>query len=131
MPAEQLHQQCAQTLARFYHYLDTSNYDALRELLAADTAWHRKGTALQGPDAIVAALQERDPARQTSHQISNLYVTLAEDGTTAQAHCYVSVYDNQGPDGSLQLKTIMLGKDGFTLRGNQWVLTEKRAGKLL
>jgi len=129
MPGDELYQQCAQTIARFYHYLDRSDYDGLQRLLDADTIWLRKGETLQGPQAILRALRERDPARRTSHQVSNLYVARGADENTATAHYYVTVYDNLAPDGAFQLKTIMLSEDSFQLRQGRWILTAKRAGK--
>lgn len=131
MAAHDLYQQSIQTIARFYHYLDASDYDALSTLLASDTVWHRQGQALTGPESIIAAVKHRDPSRQTSHQIANLFVAEDADHRHATATYYVNVYDNQGPNGTLQLKTIMKSQDGFELREGRWVLVSKQAKPLL
>ncbi|MCC2597216.1 nuclear transport factor 2 family protein [Pusillimonas sp. MFBS29] len=122
--------QCAQAIARFYLNLDQGDTDELLACVAPDTVWLRQGKTLTGPDQIRAALAERNPDRITSHQCSNLHVTM-EDATTASAVYYLTVYDNQHPSGGLQLKTILRSEDTFSLRDDSWVLTHKRSKKHL
>lgn len=131
MVLNEIYTQCAQLIARFYHCLDTSDYNGLASLVSPDTVWYRQGTPLKGPEAVLEALQARDSARQTSHQCVNLFVVPDAQEMTATAHYYVNVYDNQGPGGSLQLKTIMKSQDCFELHQGQWRLLTKRATRLL
>lgn len=118
--------QCAQIIHRFYAGLDQAQTDTLLECVRADTVWHRKGQALTGPDEIRQALGERNPERITVHQVSNLVVQQTDD-TTATATYYLSVYDNQAPNGAIELKTILRSTDRYTRRDGQWWLAEKRS----
>ena len=130
MPTSIPYSQCAQAIAHFYLSLDQGDTEGLLSCVAPDTVWLRQGKTLTGPEEIRAALAERNPDRITSHQYSNLQVTM-EDATTASAVYYLTVYDNQHPSGGLQLKTILRSKDTFSLRGELWVLTHKRSKKHL
>lgn len=131
MTDTELFQQCVHTLSRFYHCVDSSDYETLATLVTEDTMWQRKGESLKGPKAILAALQQRDLARKTSHQITNLYVLHESDPEYATAYYYVNVFDNQAPEGGLQLKTIMKSCDRFQLRDGRWSLISKHASKLI
>lgn len=130
MPTSNPYIQCAQAIARFYLSLDEGNTEELLACVASDTVWLRQGKSLTGPEEIRAALAERNPERVTSHQYSNLLVTL-DDATKATARYYLTVYDNQHSSGSVQMKTILRSEDVFTLRNGQWVLTHKRSKKHL
>ncbi|MGE8549018.1 MAG: nuclear transport factor 2 family protein [Alcaligenes sp.] len=121
---------CLQLASRFYLSLDASDTAGLLTCVTQDTVWHRQGQALQGPQAIGQALAERRAERITSHQISNFHLDAKTD-EEAVAHYYVTVYDNQGPDGALQLKTILRSQDHFRRVDGQWTLVCKRSSKHL
>ena len=91
----------------------------------------RKRHQFPPPEEIRAALMERNPDRITSHQASNLTMVPCEDGTSATATYYLTVYDNQDPSGGVQMKTILRSEDRFTLRNGKWVLAQKRSKKHL
>jgi ketosteroid isomerase-like protein len=130
MPDSIPYTQCAQAISQFYLSLDQSDIEGLLACLAPDTTWVRQGKSLVGPDAIRSALAERNAARITAHQYSNLSVTLV-DSTTATAHYYLTVYDNQSQTEGIQLKTILRSEDVFTLRSERWILTHKSSKKHL
>lgn len=121
---------CLQLASRFYLSLDASDIPGLLACVTEKTVWHRQGLALQGPQAIADALATRNAARTTSHQISN-FALHAETDSEAVADYYVTVYDNQGPEGALQLKTIMRSQDRFQRLDGQWTLQSKRSSKHL
>jgi len=50
---------CAQLLIRFFNEFDAWRYREMVNLFAPDGVWHRQGRALKGPDAILAALEQR------------------------------------------------------------------------
>ncbi|WP_341668508.1 nuclear transport factor 2 family protein [Alcaligenes sp. SDU_A2] len=121
---------CLQLASRFYLSLDSADTPGLLACVTEATVWHRQGQALQGPHAIAQALAGRKAERITSHQISN-FDLHAETDDEAVAHYYVTVYDNQGPDGTLQLKTILRSQDHFHRVNGQWSLLAKRSQKHL
>lgn len=131
MQASLLYSHCAQAIARFYHGLDQRDNESLLACLEADTVWVRQGKTLKGPEQILEALDQRDPQRVTSHQVSNLYIKLAEDGVMAHVIYYLTVYDNQHSTSGLQLKTILRSEDVFRLRNGAWVLSSKQSHKHL
>lgn len=131
MPASDIYAQCAQAIARFYSGLDQQDDESLLSCVVSDTVWFRQGQKLTGPDEIQAALSQRSPERITSHQCSNLQVVPADDGMTATATYYLTVYDNQHPTAGLQLKTILRSKDVFRLQDGKWVLASKLSTKHL
>ncbi len=121
---------CLQLASRFYLSLDSSDTPGLLACVTENTVWHRQGQALQGREAISQALAARNAARITCHQISN-FDLQAETDSEAVANYYVTVYDNQGPQGALQLKTIMRSQDRFQRMDGQWTLLSKRSSKHL
>ncbi|MBP6019357.1 MAG: nuclear transport factor 2 family protein [Burkholderiaceae bacterium] len=131
MPVSIPYIHCAQAIALFYHSLDQQDNETLLSCLAPDTVWIRQGKTLTGPDQILEALEQRNPDRITSHQFSNLHVALDKDGATAVATYYLTVYDNQHPSTSLQLKTILRSKDIFRRKNDNWLLAKKQSSKHL
>ncbi|MGB6103868.1 MAG: nuclear transport factor 2 family protein [Pusillimonas sp.] len=127
---EGIYIQCAQAIASFYRGLDQADLEGLLRCVEEETVWHRQGKTLVGPDEIRHALEERNPDRVTSHQLSNLIVEQIDD-ITAVATYYLTVYDNMAPSGGLQLKTILRSTDRFAKQGDSWRLTEKRSAKHL
>lgn len=125
-----LYLQSAQSIARFYHYLDTNDYDGLMGLISDDTVWVRQGKPRTGPQDIREALAERNPDRKTFHQVSNLRVTASDDGKTGTAHYSLAVYDNLHPQG-VQLVAVLFVEDKYTLVDGAWRLAEKRSSKHL
>ena len=65
-------QQCENQVMLFFRYLDERRYDALAALLAPDAIWRRQGKALEGPQQVLEALQQRSPTMKIAHIITNL-----------------------------------------------------------
>ncbi|NLY33329.1 MAG: SnoaL-like domain-containing protein [Alcaligenaceae bacterium] len=131
MQTSLLYNHCSQAIARFYHSLDQRDNESLRACLEADTVWVRQGKTLKGPEQILEALDQRDPLRVTSHQFNNLFITLSEDGVTANITYYLTVYDNQHSTSGLQLKAVLRSEDVFCLKNGVWVLSSKQSHKHL
>lgn len=72
---------CEQLLARLYYCLDESRYADLVAVFASDGIWHRQGKALKGHAEILAALKARPATQVTRHVISNIWVSVADDGS--------------------------------------------------
>jgi SnoaL-like protein len=61
---------------RFFHYLDGGDYQKLAALFAADGVWHRQGTALRGPGAVLEAMHARPAGIVTQHYAEHAEATL-------------------------------------------------------
>jgi hypothetical protein len=87
---------CMQLLNRFYGYLDEKRYDELAQLFVEDGAWNRLGKDLIGPDAIRAAMRERDEWL-TVHVLTNVRIDIvdADHSNTTQ---YITLYRHEGWD---------------------------------
>ena len=83
--------QCANLLARFFHYLDEQRHDDITAFFTAEGRWHRQGRLLVGGYAIRAALQVRTHDCFVRHVLSAPCVTVGRDQrVTVQAA--VTVY---------------------------------------
>jgi hypothetical protein len=82
-------------LVRFFHHLDTGEFEALVALMAEDGVWHRQGKVLRGPGMVREALAERPKGRRTRHLVTNLIVD-AVDERHVQAIYYLTVFRHDG-----------------------------------
>jgi hypothetical protein len=80
---------------RFFHYLDGGDYQKLAALFAADGVWHRQGTALRGPGAVLEAMHARPAGIVTQHFASNVVVEPS-DAEHAEATLYLAVFAHSG-----------------------------------
>ena len=76
-----------------------------------------------GSEAVLATLKNvilYDGKPNTKHVMSNIQVTVAEDGQTANAQCYITVYQAVPPDFPLQ--PIFIGHyfDTFVCEDGIW-----------
>ena len=113
----------ADLVARFYLALDSNQYDTVASLFAKEGAWHRGSEIFQGLDAIQQLLKERDPARVTCHQMSNLAVQAQTD--SLHISYYLTVYVNQGSQ--LAPTVILLMKEVLTFEDEKWRIQSKRS----
>jgi ketosteroid isomerase-like protein len=124
-----------QAVLRFYAALDRSDYEGVASGMAPDGIWHRQGKALQGPDAVRAALQERPPGRVTAHLVQNLVIKLDGDHE-ASAHYLTLVYRHDGTagaEGPVPLGTplsIAEGTDRMRQQDGTWLVVERRSRRL-
>lgn len=92
---------CARVTLSFFHALDTRRYEDVAAFMAPDGIWLRQGAELEGPAAVLAALQARPASRTTCHVVTNLRVE-AEAGHApqrARVHFYLTAYDDADPSG--------------------------------
>lgn len=89
---------CTRLITSFYMLLDEKRYDELAGLFAADGAWVRLGEELVGPDAIVAAMEEREDWL-TAHLVSNIRIDII-DADNVETTQYVTLYRQEGQAGA-------------------------------
>ena len=124
-----------QAVLRFYAALDRSDYEGVASGMAPDGVWHRQGKALQGPDAVRAALQERPAGRVTAHLVQNLVIEL-EGEDEASARYLTLVYRHDGAadaEGPAPLGTplsIAAGTDRLRRQDGAWLVVERRSRRL-
>lgn len=117
---------CRRLVVLFAHHLDHRRFCEVAGLFADDGVWHRRGAVMQGPDQILAFLEQRAATLVERHVMSTTLVEQLTD-TTCAATSYVTIFraDRTGD----QLPTITgpaaLGefRDRFGLTGDGWRFT--------
>lgn len=124
----------AAVVYRFFAGLDTRNHTASAALMARNGIWNRQGTELVGPDAVLAALEKRDPKRQTAHIVTNLWIEDATD-STACVRFYMSAYETQtgadGKPGAPQFLGVRACVDELVKEEGQWRIRSKTSHRFL
>ncbi len=119
---------------RFFTGLDTRDHAATAALMAEKGVWNRAGTELVGPAAVLAALEKRDPARQTAHIVTNLWLEKC-DGASARVCFYLSAYETQtGPDGkpgAPQFLGVRTCIDELVNENGHWRILSKTSRRFL
>lgn len=132
MQPEQRHaveHEAARVLLRFFHNLDSRQYDALSALMASDGVWNRQGKALRGPAMVLEAMRARPKNATTHHVVTNLVVD-AVDERHAEAIFYVTVFAPSGaiPEsgpGPMELPfTVGTYREKLVLAGEGWRIAE-------
>lgn len=117
--------------AEFYNHLDDRNYQEALKAFAEDGVWFRRGAAVKGHQAMLAAMHARPANFHTRHVVSNVrvYQESAESGIVMY---YLTGYPYIGaiPDGSHvplpSAHILATYRDSMRKIANRWVITEKR-----
>jgi uncharacterized protein (TIGR02246 family) len=120
----------ASVVYRFFHGLDTRDNDGVARLFARDGTWVRQGAPLTGPDAIRAALEQRDPARGTAHLITNLRIEHATPAS-ARVRFYLTAYESRPGEDALHMHGIRDCLDELLLEDGEWRIGRKTSYRLL
>jgi hypothetical protein len=80
--------------ARFFGALDGRRYADVAALMCRTGSWHRQGKVLDGPEGVLAALEERPADFSTAHVLTNLVVD--EVGVTTRVSFLSTVYAHKG-----------------------------------
>jgi SnoaL-like protein len=121
-------QECAGVLVRFFHYLDRRAYEKLAALMTKQGIWHRRGTELVGPEAVLTALRERPADFATRHLVCNVVVDWP-GGDLATVSYEVSVYAREGEKPPRHM-SILTGEDQLERTNGHWLITSKKAESL-
>ncbi|MDH0686357.1 nuclear transport factor 2 family protein [Achromobacter animicus] len=124
----------AAVVYQFFGGLDRRDHVSTSQLMATGGTWQRQGTDLVGPAQVLAALEKRDPRRQTAHLVNNLWVDGAS-ATRARLRYYMTAYETTtAPDGTVSAPQ-MLGvrdcTDELVLEDGQWRIWWKKSYRLL
>ncbi len=68
-----------QLLSRLYGALDERDYATVADCFAQDGVWHRLGKSLQGPQDILATLQQRSATLVTHHLYGNCLFDIVDE----------------------------------------------------
>ncbi len=120
----------ASIVYKFFRGLDTRDNEGVARLFALEGVWVRQGTPLTGPDAIRAALEQRDPARGTAHLITNLWLDQATT-TSARVRFYLTAYETPPGIDTLHLHGTRDCLDEFILEAGEWRIWRKTSTPLL
>lgn len=124
----------AAVVYRFFAGLDTRHHAISAGLIARDGVWNRAGIELTGPDGVLAALDKRDPKRQTAHIVTNLFLEDATE-TTARVRFYMSAYETHnsedGKPGAPQFLGVRACIDELVMEDGQWRIQSKTSHRFL
>jgi pimeloyl-ACP methyl ester carboxylesterase len=87
---------CRNFLYRFYELYDQADYDALVGLFTPEGSWYRANELLQGPEQMLAALQQRPGQRRSLHAVNNLQV-LPSSATHIELRFWLTVFRSDEP----------------------------------
>ena len=120
---------CLSVCTRFYHHLDRRDDQHLASLMAANGIWMRQGKAVTGPQAVLDALAKSAPDRKTRHLLSNVVVTLLDDGKAARVAYDLAVFVQEG-ESPARHTAILTGEDRLQHDGTDWRIARKEAAVL-
>jgi 3-phenylpropionate/cinnamic acid dioxygenase small subunit len=98
--------------------------------MAENGVWMRQGTALEGPQAVKAALEKRDPARHTAHVVTNLWVEHATENT-ARVRFYMTAFETRTDAPAPQMLGVRDSTDELVLENGQWRIARKDSRRIL
>jgi hypothetical protein len=115
---------------QFFGGLDRRDHQSTAQLMARSGTWHRQGMVIVGPDAVLAALEKRDPMRQTGHLVTNLWLERATE-TTARLRYYMTAFETVSTGDGATSAPQMLGvrdcTDDLVLEDGQWRIGCKKS----
>lgn len=112
---------------RFFRGLDTRDHAAVAALMAPDGVWVRQGTRLNGPAAVMAALEQRPANRVTCHLISNLWAEQFDE-QRARLNFYLTAYEGVMENGALtgtRMAGVRYCTDELVYLEGGWRIKEK------
>lgn len=115
---------------QFFRGLDSRNNEAVANLIARKGVWIRQGVALQGPDAVRQALEQRDPERQTAHLVTNLWVEQSTE-STARVHFYMTAFETKPDTPEPQMLGVRDSIDELVLEDGFWRIARKESRRIL
>ena len=120
----------ASVVCQFFSALDTRDHRQAAELMARDGTWLRQGVELVGRDAILKALEQRDPQRATAHLVSNLRIESADENR-ARVRFYMTAYETRPGVTSPQLLGIRDSTDDLVFEEGGWRIWRKDSRRVL
>ena len=104
--------------------IDLAQFDDVAALFAAGE-WF----GLEGADAVRAWFADNvilyDGSPRTQHVVSNVDVRVDDDRRTAQAHSYITVFQQVEPGGPIVAITANYYVDSFARRDGQWSFAKR------
>ena len=124
----------SEVVFRFFSGLDQHDHRSVAQLMARKGTWHRQGVQLVGPEAVLTALEQRDPKRHTAHLVSNLRVeTVGENSARLRYYmtAFESVADANQTLGPPKMAGVRDCTDDLILEDGHWRIGCKRSQLLL
>lgn len=120
----------ASVVYKFFRGLDNRDNEAVAALMARDGVWVRQGSELKGPQAVLEAVQARDPQRQTAHIVSNLWVENAT-ATSARVRFYMTAFETRPGAEKPEMLGVRDSVDDLVLEDGQWRIARKESRRFL
>jgi len=124
--------ECEQVVHRFYQALDAAEFVTLSQFFRDDGIWFRQGKKLEGPQAVLRAMDERPSGRKTAHLVQNFVVDI-ESSVRVVARYLTLVYrhdsdqSNRGPAPIDKALAISMNYDILLKDHQGWRLIEKKS----
>lgn len=116
----------ATVVYQFFGGLDRRDHQTTAELMAREGTWERQGARLVGPQAVLEALAQRDPRRQTAHLVTNLWVEQATP-TSARLRFYMTAYETSDSAGQAKMLGVRDCTDDLVLEDGHWRIQWKKS----
>jgi hypothetical protein len=123
---------CTRLVADFAFFVDQRDAEAVTALFTSDGIFERRGTALTGRAAILAAQRARPPEFVTRHACTNIRIDVIDD-THARGTCMFVLYrmpairdEGTAATGDLPF-TIGDYEDSFTFADGAWRFSRRVA----
>jgi hypothetical protein len=124
--------ECEQLVHRFYQSLDAGEFTTLSQLFRDGGIWFRQGKKLEGPQAVLSAMDDRPAGRKTAHLVQNFVLDI-ESSERAVARYFTLVYRcdsedaNPGPAPIDRPLAISMNYDILIKDQQGWRLAEKKS----
>lgn len=115
---------------RFFHALDIRDHAEVSRLMASQGTWVRQGASLVGPDAVMRALDSRDPERATAHIVTNLWVE-STTATTARVRFYMTAFETRLGQNEPLMLGVRDSVDDLVLEDGAWRIWRKEGRQIL
>jgi len=120
----------ASIVHQFFRGLDGRDNEAVAALMAREGVWVRQGVELKGPQAVLQALQARDPQRQTAHLVSNLWVENATP-TSARVRFYMTAFETRPGVEKPEMLGVRDSRDDLVLEDGHWRIARKESRRIV
>jgi SnoaL-like protein len=122
----------ADTVLRFFRYLDDQEYDRIPNLFSSDGVWHRRDVATIGPDQIRQSFVDIPPVMPTVHLVTNLQIDQVSPHEAHVAFYVLVLRSSSGvnsasPPWPMEMPLMLtLYKTDLTSASGEWRITKMR-----
>ncbi|OUL89998.1 nuclear transport factor 2 family protein [Paraburkholderia hospita] len=127
--------QMSNLTAEFYDCLDRRDYAGVLGCFTQNGIWHRRGSYVQGREAIKAALEARPSNFHTSHLVSNVRVQQTSPMDGAVSFCmsgypYIGDLSPGEYAAPPRVHLVAMYRDVMKKLDGRWLIVEKKCVRI-